>query len=318
MIAQLRAMVACDRLRDFNRRKLDGALSERLPDERRYGDATGLPEVEMRPDLTVPLHAIGEARPAGALAWAEHGPDQRKNARRLDQHPGATVRQMLPVQLRQPSFEIIADQCHGQVGGALDDTNAEAVQSDAELGCPLHVDRLNSDTAVLEIVRGGFRRQAEARPVGGHHAGGRTRCGKDITAVDQPFEGFLNDLGRKALLQLASEIPNALAAFRYCGRERTIRFAVKQELSVLRIEAHNVRRHHIDGEVRRELQNIFAVLLPNAGPMSVHHEVRKRTVAQRQTARVRGGRVRTPLLAPGSSRHPKTADRPTGCHHTGG
>jgi hypothetical protein len=35
---------------------------------------------------------------------------------------------------------------------------------------------------------------------------------------------------------------------------------VKQKLPVLRIEAHDIGRQHIDGEIRRELRNALAVL----------------------------------------------------------
>ena len=43
--------------------------------------------------------------------------------------------------------------------------------------------------------------------------------------------------------------------------ERTIELAVKKELPVLGIEAHDIGWQHIDGEIRRELRNVFAVKL---------------------------------------------------------
>jgi hypothetical protein len=51
---------------------------------------------------------------------------------------------------------------------------------------------------------------------------------------------------------------------------------VQQELPILGIEAHDIGWQHIDGEIRRELQNVFAVT-----PVSVIacHEVSTRTFA---------------------------------------
>ena len=104
VIAQVRAKVGGDRLRDLDGRKLDAALSERVPGQRRNGDAARLLAVEERLDLPVAFHAIGETSPAGALARAEHRPHQGKNAGGLDEQPGRTVRQMLPVQFGQASL----------------------------------------------------------------------------------------------------------------------------------------------------------------------------------------------------------------------
>ena len=157
------------------------------------------------------------------------------------------------------SFEIIAHQRDRQVGGALYDANAQPAQGDAELRCTLHVDRLNAHTTFLEISLRGLRRQTEARPIGGRGAGGRARCREDIAAVDQPLQGFVDLVGWKVLLQLANELPKALSTFSYCGRQRTIELAVKKEFPVLGIEAHDIGWQHIDGEIRRELRNVFAV-----------------------------------------------------------
>ena len=57
-------------------------------------------------------------------------------------------------------------------------------------------------------------------------------------------------------LQLAKELPNAPSASAYCRRQRTEELAVKKELSVLGIEAHDVGWQHIHAEIRRELQSI--------------------------------------------------------------
>ena len=166
------AKVGGDRFRDFDGCKLDAVLSERVPGERRNRNAAGLAAVEHPLDLPVPSHPVGKTRPAGALAWAEHRPHQGKNAGGLDEQPGRPVRQMLPVEFSQASFEIIAHQRDSQIGRALHDANAEPAQGGAKLRCALHVDRLNAYAALLQIFLRVIRRQAEACPIGGRGAGG--------------------------------------------------------------------------------------------------------------------------------------------------
>ena len=133
VIAQVGAKVGGDRFRDLDRCKLDAALSEHVAGERRSGDAAGLSAVEERLDLAVAFHPLGKTGPAGALARAEHRPHQGKNAGGLDQQPGRAVRQVLPVQFGQSSFEIIAHQRDRQIGGAFHDANAQPPQGGAEL-----------------------------------------------------------------------------------------------------------------------------------------------------------------------------------------
>src|SRR2546430_906334 len=60
----------------------------------------------------------------------------------------------------------------------------------------------------------------------------------------------------------------------YC--ERAIELAVKKELAVLGIEAHDLGRQHIDGEIRREPRNILAVMLRNAIAVIACHAVSTR------------------------------------------
>src|SRR5215475_6899708 len=106
----------------------------------------------------------------------------------------------------------------------------------------------------------------------------RPRCRDDIAAVGQPLQGFLDFVGWKILLQLAHELPNAQSASAYCGRQCTIELAMKKELPVLGIEAHDIGRQHIDAEIRRELRNVFAVLR-EAFPVIACHEVSTRNFA---------------------------------------
>ena len=222
--------------------------------------------VEKPLDLPIPYHAIEKAGPAGALARAEHGSHQGKGAGGLHEQPGRMVRHPLPVQFGQPSFEIVVHQRDRQVGGTLDDANAELAQGGTEFRRTLHVDRFNAHTTIREILLGDSRRQAEARPIAGHGAGGSARCRDDIAALDQPLEGFLDLVGRKIPPQLANELRKALSAFSYGGGEGAIKLAVKKELPVLGIEAHDVGRQHIDREIRRELRNVFAGVPRRAGP----------------------------------------------------
>ena len=60
-----------DRFCDFDRRKLDAALPDRAPRERRNGDGTRGRAVEKALDLPVPYHAVEQAGPAGGLARAQ-------------------------------------------------------------------------------------------------------------------------------------------------------------------------------------------------------------------------------------------------------
>ncbi len=228
VVAQLRAKIGCDGAGDLDRRKLDRALPERMPHQRRNGDAAGLPAVEQPLDLAIADHAIGKAHPAGAVARAQHRADQGSNARGLDQHPGCAVRQVLPVQFRQSCFEVIVDQGDGQIGGTLHDAHAQCSEGSAELLGAVHVDRLNAHPALVEIFRCRLGRQPEACPIAGRGVRGRAcaRRRNHIAAVDQPLQGFLDLVGWKMPPQFADELTKALAAFADGGGKGTIKLAV--------------------------------------------------------------------------------------------
>jgi hypothetical protein len=66
------------------------------------------------------------------------------------------------------------------------------------------------------------------------------------------------------LRQLANERRNALSALSDLGGERTIKLAVKKEFPVLGLEAHRIGGQHIDAEIWREPQNVFAIALRDA------------------------------------------------------
>ena len=124
---------------------------------------------------------------------------------------------------------------------------------------------MNAHTTFLEVSLRIVRQQAEARPVGVRMIRRRARCRDDEAAVGEPLQGFADLIGGKILPQLANELRNTLAGAER-GRERTIERAVKKELPVLGIEAHHIGRQHVDGEIRRELRNVFAVTLRRAVP----------------------------------------------------
>src|ERR1700722_2419117 len=67
-------------------------------------------------------------------------------------------------------------------------------------------------------------------------------------------------IGRKVLLEVTNELLKAPPTLSDRIGERAIEFAVQQELPVLGIEAHDVRRQHIDAEIGRELRNGLAIL----------------------------------------------------------
>jgi hypothetical protein len=68
------------------------------------------------------------------------------------------------VQFGQLPFEIVVHQRNRQIGGALDDLNAEVAQGAAEFGGAAYVDRFDAHPAIAEILFRDSRRQAEARP----------------------------------------------------------------------------------------------------------------------------------------------------------
>ena len=62
---------------------------------------------------------------------------------------------------------------------------------------------------------------------------------------------------------------------------------MKKELPVLGIEAHDIGWQHIDGEIRRELRNVFAVMLRKAVSVIACHEVSTRIFATTPDASAR-------------------------------
>src|SRR4029453_5669653 len=147
---------------------------------------------------------------------------------------------MLLVQFSQPSFEIIAHQRDRQVGGTLHDANAQPPQGSAELGCTLHVDRLNAHTTFLEIFLRDLRRQAQAPPIGGYGFRRSAMFRDDKAAIDQPLQGFVDLVRREIPFQRANKLPKTLSTLASCGSQRAIELAVKKELAVLGIEAHDL------------------------------------------------------------------------------
>src|ERR1700716_2378952 len=134
---------------------------------------------------------------------------------------------------------------------------------------------------------------------------GRTRCRDDEAAVDEPLQGFMDLVGWKILFQLADELRNALTGS-YRGGQRTIERAVQKEFPVLGIEAHDVGRQHIDGEIRREPRNCFAVVLRSAVPPIVRPEASTRASALTATSLDRHCKTRI-LNLRGRSTRPSSA-----------
>ena len=90
-------------------------------------------------------------------------------------------------------------------------------------------------------------------------------------------------VGWKVLLQLTNELAKALFPLSDRRGERTIELAVKQEFPVLGIEAHDIGGQHVDGEIRREPRNVFAVVLSKLDSEIACHEVSTRTLPQLRT-----------------------------------
>ena len=54
---------------------------------------------------------------------------------------------------------------------------------------------------------------------------------------------------------------------------------MKQELPIVGIEANDIGRQHIDGEIRRELRNVSAVIQFQPFPAIARHEIITRAFA---------------------------------------
>ena len=221
-------------------------------------------------------------RPAGALApGLNTGPTRGKMPEGWTSSQGVSIRQMLPVQFGQPRFEIIAHQRDGQVGGALTTRTPSAFKAAPSSVGALHVDRLDAHTTFLEISLRGLRQQAEARPVGVRAFADERAAGTTKRRSASRFRAsWILSEGKFCSSSRTSSAKLLPAADR--GRERTIERAVKKELPVLGIEAHDIGRQHVDGEIRRELRNVFAVTLRRAVPAIACHEAGTR--ASRLTA----------------------------------
>ncbi len=272
MIVQLGAKIGGDGLCDFNRRELNAALADAMMGERRGDEAAGLASIEQRLDLAVPFHPLGKTGPAGALARAEHWADQRKETRGLNEQPGRSIGKMLRVQIGQAFFEIVVHQGDGEIAAAFDKANAEFSQRVCQFSGAFNVDRLNPHAAFLQVLLGEFRRDAEARPIASDGIIGEMGGGENVTAVDQPFDRVLDCLCRVGALQAADEIAKALFSLSDRGGECTIKLAMKQEFPVLGVEADDIGRDEIDGKIRREARNLFAVEHANAFPVIACHE----------------------------------------------
>ena len=130
----------------------------------------------------------------------------------------------------------------------------------------------------MQIGFRNLRGQAETCPIAGDSAVGGRRGRHDVAAVIQPLESFVDLVGRKFPLQFGDQPAQAFPGLSDRLGERDIEFAVQEEFSVLRIEAHDIGREHVDGEIRRELHNVFAGVARGAGLAMACHEFRTRTL----------------------------------------
>ncbi len=156
---------------------------------------------------------------------------------------------------------------------------------------------MNAHATFLEIFVRDLGRQAQARPIGGYGIRRSARFRDDKAAIDQPLQSFVDLVGREIPFQRANELPKTLSTLADRGSERAIELAVKKELAVLGIEAHDLGRQHIDGEIRREPRNILAVVLRNAIAVIACHAVSTRDSTLIATSPDRHCRTRILALA---------------------
>jgi hypothetical protein len=130
----------------------------------------------------------------------------------------------------------------------------------------------------LQITLGRLRPQAKARPISTIRAVGALPH-YDKASVEEPLQSLLDFVGGKIPPQLPDEFSKRTSIC-YFRCQRAIELAVKEELPVLGIETHDIGWQHIDGEIRRELQNVFAGMVRNGGPAIACHEVNIHTLPQ--------------------------------------
>ena len=261
VIVQFGAEIGGDRLRDLDGCKLDGALSDRLPRQRRNRDTARLAAFEQRLDLPVPFHAVGKTHPTRTVARGEYRSHQREHAGGLGEQPRRLIGQMLAVEFGQPAVEIIAHQGDRQIGGALDHANAHSVRASASSAAPSTSIDLNAHAHFLQGFFRGLRQQTKARPIGRGGArrtvreGGRRSGGRPAASS---LLGFCRSGKSRSSLRTSSRklLPPPISAASAQNSS-----TVKKKLPVFGIEAHHIGRQHIDAEIRRELRNIFAVVM---------------------------------------------------------
>ena len=170
--------------------------AERIGAERRDGDAARLLAVEESLDLSIPVHAIGEASPACALARAEDRADQREKAGRLHEQPLLLLLEPPAIELLELAVEIIADEGDGQVAPALHDPDAENVQRLLQRARAADPERFDPNGDLLQIFRSDVGLQAETRPIGRRNLVGCARR-DDEAAIEQALERFVYCVDRK-------------------------------------------------------------------------------------------------------------------------
>ena len=84
-------------------------------------------------------------------------------------------------------------------------------------------------------------------------------------------------IGRKIPRQQADKLSKRFAAFANRRNEVAIEFAVKKEFAILGIEAHDIGRQQIDGEIRRELRKVFVTVRRETGHPIARHDSPART-----------------------------------------
>ena len=195
----------------------------------------------------------------------------------MGEKPRRTIRQMLPVQFTQARIEIIVHQRDREVGRTFQDAHAQLGQRGAKFSGTSSVNRLNAHRAVSKIVLGDVGRQPKARPIRCRNTGGGARCSYDETAVQKTLQRFVDFIGRKIPRQQANELPKSFAALANRRNEIAIELAVKKEFAILGIEAHDIGRQQIDGEIRRQLGKVFVTVRRETGHPIARHDSPART-----------------------------------------
>ena len=174
---------------------------------------------------------------------------------------------MFAIQFGQSLFEVVVHKRNRQIGGTLHDANAELAQGRSNSAAHSTPSAPSGHDNSGDFFRPMPAARPKARPVRGDGARRRTRRQIDIPAIDKPCSGpLLSDRVENCAPAREKARESSSRHLAYRGRKSTENCAMKEELSVLGVEADDVGRQYKNRKIRRELGDVPAVLVLAGGP----------------------------------------------------